>query len=194
MAKADVIDVQELFHSLRGDEASAIVAYQKLYKQFAPKILRAAKKFLYEDEMAEDLVQEVFIAIWQKREQLQHVENLEPYLFGIVKRQAAKAITNKLRLDAARIEFAERVILSEDDGAKAFYESKLEEIVNEMPEQRRKIFRMAKIEGMSYEAIAQKLNISIHTVNHNITKALKFVDERKQNLIVLIILGSMFGD
>jgi RNA polymerase sigma-70 factor (ECF subfamily) len=194
MENKSVSDVQELLRLLQGDEANAMLAYQKLYDTFAIKILRAANKFLRDEVMAEDLVQDVFLSIWQKRQQLQHVENLEPYLYGIVKKLAARSITNKLRFDVARIEFTERVKLAEDDGAKAFYEAKLQEIVNEMPEQRRTIFRLAKIDGLSYEAIAQKLGISIHTVNHNITKALQFVNERKHDIITLVIMGSLFGD
>jgi RNA polymerase sigma-70 factor (family 1) len=194
MENKSISDLQELLRLLQGDEANAMLAYQKLYDRFAIKVLRAANKFLRDEEMAEDLVQDVFLSIWQKRQQLQHVENLEPYLYGIVKKLAARSITNKLRFDVARIEFTERVKLAEDDGAKAFYEAKLQEIVNEMPEQRRTIFRLAKIEGLSYEAIAQKLNISVHTVNHNITKALQFVNERKHDIITFVIMGSLFRD
>jgi RNA polymerase sigma-70 factor (family 1) len=194
MENRSVPDVQELLRLLTTDESNAMIAYRRLYDHFSPRILRAANKFLRDEEMAEDLVQDVFLSIWQKRQQLRHVENIEPYLYGIVKKQAAKSITNKLRFDAARIEFTERIILAEDDGAKALYESKLNEIVNELPEQRRTIFRLAKIEGLSYEAIAQKLNISVHTVNHNITKALKFLHDRKHDIITLVILHSMFGD
>lgn len=187
-------DVQELLRLLAEHESSAMMAYKKLYDHFAPRILRSANKFLHDEVIAEDLVQEVFLSIWEKRLHLQHVENIEPYLYGMVKKQAAKSITNKLRLDAARIEFTERIILAEDDEAKALYERKLNEIVNELPEQRRTIFRLAKIEGLSYEAIALKLNISVHTVNHNITKALKFLHERKHDIILFVILHSMFGD
>lgn len=186
-------NMNELLLLLRQDEATALRAYREVYNRYAPKILRATLKFLRKDELAEDLVQEVFLMVWQKRDQLQHVENFELYLYGIVKRQAARIITNKLRFDAARIEFSERNMSSEGEDERQIYRAALDQMLEELPEQRRTIFRLAKFEGMSYEAIAKHLNISIHTVNHNITQALKFMDGRKRDLLSLLIASSVFS-
>jgi RNA polymerase sigma-70 factor (family 1) len=173
---------------LAGEEKVAYEVFKDLYEEYAESIYIAARQFLKSSELAKDLVQDIFTSIWLRRTQLEGVDNLESYLFGIAKNMACDLIKKTLKAEIARQEFTALMEGNNANGTEK-YELHLEKIVEQLPSKRKQIFRMAKIEGLKYEVIAERLKISIHTVNHNITEALKFINERKHDAITVIFLG-----
>jgi RNA polymerase sigma-70 factor (family 1) len=188
MKKIGKYSREEALVLLAGDEKVAYEVFKELYEEYAESIYIAARQFLKSSELAKDLVQEIFTSIWLRRTQLDGVSNLESYLFGIAKNMACDLIKKTLKAELARQEFTARMEGNNANGTER-YERHLEEIVEQLPSKRKQIFRMAKIEGLKYEVIAERLKISIHTVNHNITEALKFINERKRDAITVIFLA-----
>lgn len=178
---------EEALTLLAGEERVAYQVFKELYDEYAESIYVAAKQFLKSPEMAKDLVQEIFTAIWQRRTQLNSVNNFESYLYGMAKNMAYDLIKKALKAELARLEFTAWMEVN-DTRSSEKYEHQLEEIVEQLPSKRKQIFRMAKIEGLKYEVIAERLKISTHTVNHNITQALKFIHERKHDVITVVVI------
>lgn len=173
---------------LAGEEKVAYQIFKHVYDDYAASIYIAARQFLKSPDMAKDLVQDIFTSIWLRRTQLYAVNNFESYLFGIAKNMACDMIKKALKAELAGYEFTAWVEANHN-ASNEKYEHQLNEIVEQLPTKRKQIFRMAKIEGLKYEVIAERLKISTHTVNHNITQALKFINERKHDVITVVVLA-----
>lgn len=186
---------EEALALLAGEEKVAYQVFKELYDEHAESIYVAARQFLKSSEMAKDLVQEVFTAIWLRRTQLANINNFESYLYGMAKNMACDLIKKALKHELARQEFTALMEVS-DNRAIEKYGHQLEEIVEQLPSKRKEIFRMAKIEGLKYDVIAERLKISTHTVNHNITQALKFIHEHKHDVttVVALIAAYLFNN
>lgn len=190
MEKSDrILNLNNTLKILAGEEKLALIAFEELYDQHAPHIYHAATKFLKSDELVKDIVQDVFAVIWEKRQQLAHVENFEFYLYGVVKKMAYSVIKKKVREELARKEHA--VISSFGENPyKEKYAEHLEKIMGELPPERRQVMHLVKNEGLKYKVVAERLNISVNMVGFHVHKALEFIDERKQDLTTFIFLAS----
>jgi RNA polymerase sigma-70 factor (family 1) len=173
--------------ALAGEEKAAIVAFKKLYDQYYPGLFIAAKKFLKSADMAEDVVQEVFLAIWDRRTKLTHVNQFDLYLYRIAKNKVSELVIAQLKSNALRQEYAARMKVADDGEYKEQRLQQIENLVQAMPKKRKEIFILAKLEGLRYDAIARRLNISLGVVQHTVTKALKFINDRKHDVISLIV-------
>lgn len=173
---------------LAGEERLALIAFEELYDQHAPHIYHAATRFLKSDELVKDIVQDVFAVIWEKRQQLEHVENFELYLYGVTKKMAYSVIKKRVKEELARKEHA---VISSFGGNpyKEKYAEQLEKLMDELPPERRRVIHLVKIDGLKYEVVAARLNISVNMVCFHIHKGLKFINDRKQDLTTFIFLA-----
>jgi RNA polymerase sigma-70 factor (family 1) len=187
MKKIDSHNLNDILSILAGEEKAAIVAFKKLYDQYYPGLFIATKKFLKSAEMAEDVVQEVFLAIWDRRTKLTHVNQFDLYLYRIAKNKVSELVIEQLKNNAARQEYAAQVKVPDDGEYKEQCLQQIEKLVQAMPKKKKEIFTLAKLEGFRYEAIAKRLNISLSVVQHTVTKALKFINDRKHDVISVIV-------
>lgn len=181
-------DLNQILRSLAAEETLALIAFRQLYDCFSLRIYQSSKKILRSETMAKDIVQEVFISIWQRRKELSHIISIESYLFGVARNRAMAMITSNLKNDSARKEYVERMLADDGSLYKEQCEHTLNRLVDALPTKRQEIFRLAKYHGMKHEAIASQLNISVNTVQHAISKALKFIHERKDAIGVLLMI------
>lgn len=186
--KKESYNLDQVLRSLAEEETSALIAFRQLYDCFSLRVYQSAKKILHSEAMAKDIVQEVFISIWQRRKELSHIINIESYLFGVARNRAMAMITSNLKNDSVRKEYVERILADDGSLYKEQCEHTLNRLVDALPTKRQQIFRLAKYDGMKHEAIASHLNISVNTVQHAISKALKFIHERKDAIGVLLLI------
>ena len=132
-----------------------------------------ALRLLGNTDEAEDVVQETFAAIWEKRETLHQIESIKSYLYTAVRNNCLMKLRTKKEFDNVE----ELQLVDEDTGEEAIYraelEAKLWKMIDELPERQREIFLMAKRDGMPYKEIAEKTGLSVKTVENNVTRALK---------------------
>ncbi len=156
-------------------------AYQELFEKYAPKIYYFSLSYLKNEADAEELVQDVFLKVWEKREILNASQNIKAYIFKI----AINTIYDFIRRKNIEKAF--------DDFARANYDkssnstwhkvifndmlSNLSELVVQMPEQRRRVFQLSKREGLTNDEIAKKLDISKRTVENQLYRAIAFLKE-----------------
>jgi RNA polymerase sigma-70 factor (ECF subfamily) len=154
-----------------------LLAFNTLYKFYSGRLYRFALGYLKSEEEAEELVQEVFTKIWEKRANLKEELSFKSFLFTIA-------------FNIIRKHFRTKVYLSEyfktgksDDidiqtSQKITYDSLyqyISELVNRLPNRRKEIFIKSRFEGHSVKEIAQELQISHKTVENQLTAALKFI-------------------
>jgi len=154
-------------------------AFRHIYDRYYYSVARVGMKYLQDIKLTEDLVQEIFSAIWANRTQFTGVEQFQFYLYAMVKNRALKYLKSIARESAARLEF-NRSKPEGDNNIDRYlndkeYAALIENAVENLPEQRKKIFRLARYEGLSHYDIAQRLQLSPQTVSNQMATALKTI-------------------
>jgi RNA polymerase sigma-70 factor, ECF subfamily len=153
-------------------------AFEALFRKFQPGLVRFAYIHLRSQEDAREVVQEVFINIWDKRGQLQFDAELKYYLFRAVK-NACLNLIKKRRLDTVSLEegmtAAEELTKDEHDTQHRFKSVMAQ--IEQLPEMCREIFLMSRMEGLSHKEIAEILEIAPKTVENQIGIGLKKIRE-----------------
>lgn len=157
-------------------------ALQELFNAYYPQLVAFASRLLSENDVAEDVVQDVFLSIWRNRERTQFSkENISPYLFGAVR----KGATSRLRHAQVEKRWETRVLRGESDTsitrpAAADEQARFNEIVSaarlvvdELPPRCRQAFLLRRQHGLSYAEIAQVMSIAPKTVEVQIGAALR---------------------
>jgi RNA polymerase sigma-70 factor, ECF subfamily len=161
-----------------GNASDIKTAFEALFRKMQPGLVRFAYIHLRDVEDAREVVQEVFINIWDKREQLNFEEELKYYLFRSVKNGCLNFI-KKRRLDTVSLE--EGLTAAEDardDGQDTEQRFKAVMVqINQLPEMCREIFLMSRMEGLSHKEIAEILEIAPKTVENQIGIGLKKIRE-----------------
>jgi len=182
------LDDKELIEALKKGD---VKAFDEVYYRYTKKLFIFSLKFLKDRQEAEDLIQKVFITIWERRDHLNPDKSFEGYLFRIVRNE----IYDLLKLRIIREHYCNYILndseLDPDDLEKKKMIERIFELVDHLPEKRAKIFRMSKEKGLTYKEIAEQLNISENTVDTQIRHSLNYL--RKEMLrfqkIVLIFFN-----
>ena len=152
-------------------------AFRQLFDLYHLDIYGYSISLLKSKEAAEENVQDVFMKVWQHRENLNPEQSFKAYIFTIARNQAFNSL-NKAANDALLKEaiFYESQ-KSHDYGDYSIREADCKklrkEAMEQLPPKRKKIFKMSRKKGMSYEEISQELGISINTVRNQMSKALE---------------------
>ena len=170
-----------------------LLAFNILYKEYSGRLYRFALGYLKAETEAEELVQEVFMIIWEKRADLKHELSFKSFLFTI----AFNIIRKHFRTKAYQAKFFKSTISAEMEiqtSQAPTYDSLIftfiNELVNKLPERRKAIFIKSRFEGLRIKEIAEELKISTKTVENQLTDALKFIrtNLNRENLPALLFL------
>lgn len=168
---------------------SDVWAYEKLFDEYAPRLFHFSMGYLGSHQLSEEIVQDVFLKIWEKRKEIKAEESFKSYLFTIAFNLIRKYFLKKSREEKYKQLFAEEFLLnSEGVDEKMAYEELLllvDKTIDLLPERRREIFILSRKEGLSIAEIAEKLDISPKTVKNQLTDAIQFIRgeiKNKQNL------------
>lgn len=150
--------------------AGDVNAFNKLFRLYWDNIYSIAFSITKSKVVAEEIVQDVFLKVWLKREQLAEVKNFDNYLFII----ARNHIYNQLRAKA--VQFSEADVEVSETPEKQLYLKETVQIITEavkrLPKQQRIIFELSRNEGLDHAAIANRLKLSRLTVKTHMNKAL----------------------
>jgi RNA polymerase sigma-70 factor (ECF subfamily) len=167
-----------------------LVAFNTLFKEYSGRLYRFAFGYLKSEPEAEELVQEVFTIIWEKRADLKKELSFKQFLFTI----AFNIIKKHFRTKAYLSEYLKTGISDDMDmqtSQKITYDSLhqyITELVNQLPLRRKEIFIKSRFEGHSIKEIAEDMKISHKTVENQLTDALKFIRTNLNMENILVIL------
>lgn len=183
------MDESNFLKQLKAGNKNAI---NELYAQYGGRLYRFAFGYLKSDEDARDVVQEVFIRLWNSREALKEKNNPEAFLFNIARNTIISAFRKKMS-EKEYLEYLRfRVVKNSADTEKqvdyTLLAEKVRRLIGELPEQRQRIYLLSKEKGLSNKAIAEELQISVKTVEDHMTKALRFLKENLKEYGFLTIL------
>lgn len=165
-------------------------AFDALFVEYYPKVLQFVIRFCHDKSDAENIVQELFMELWIKRERFLKIENLDNYLFISARNAAIHCVKQSLVCsDEKSACNVQSNYISGD--MKLCYEELYSFIMSEidaMPEQRRRVFVMSRVDGLNNSEIAERLCISKRTVETHISLAL---EQLKKLLPIIGLLSIM---
>jgi RNA polymerase sigma-70 factor (ECF subfamily) len=160
-----------------GDKSSFDILFRKYYSQ----LVRFAMGYMHDGPAAEEIVQDLFVRIWESAQRIEIETSILAYLYSSVRNQALNCIKHEnvkkkyeqeqvTMLDSYKDDFEEKVNVK-------FFRQMLTSAVGDLPEKCREIFEMAKFEGLTYDEIADYLQVSAKTVENQMGIALKKIRE-----------------
>ena len=188
MHRPKVYDEEAIINKLKeGDEAS----FKCLFDRYRNELFTYCLRITKEKSMAEEIVQDVFMIVWQKREELQSQLQIRPYLYTITQNLSfnfLKKATNDAKMK--RQVFYESQKEFRQDWIVDFHDTKdlIEHAITQMPSRQREIFSLSRNDNKSHDEIARELHISKNTVKDQIFKALKAIKHYLQANQLLFLL------
>ena len=164
--------------------------FEKVFHTYYKALVVYAKTILKDMDEAEDIVQQVFINLWEKRESLEIYTSLRAMLY----RSVHNACLNKIKQQAVRSKYAsdaqhqlQKVATDESIQQKELQKS-IEEALKTLPEQCGRIFKMSRFDQLKYQEIADELGLSVKTVENQMGKALKIMKEQLKDYLPIVVL------
>ncbi|MCZ8216635.1 MAG: RNA polymerase sigma-70 factor [Cyclobacteriaceae bacterium] len=142
------------------------------FRELFRPLCQYAFLFCKDKEESKEIVQEVFIKIWEQRDQVQIQQLLKSYLYRAVKNQTLNRIRDGRKIRTTN-EMPFQLPLEEDEPQHAFSDQEIHEAIQQLPNQCRLVFQMKRLEGLSYKEISQRLTLSEKTIENQMGIALK---------------------
>ena len=158
--------------------------FEILFKNNFKDLCRFANRYIKDTETAREIVQDAFVSLWEKRESIDINLNLRSYLMTSVKNKSLNYIRdNKKFIGLPEIENYDIESESFDHLESEELNEKIEAAISELPEKCRKIFTLSRYENLKYQEIAEKLQISVKTVEAQVSKALQHMRSKLSEYI-----------
>ena len=179
----------ELVKSLKKGD---LFAFDEFFLKYSKKLYYFANSYLGSKEDAEELVQEVFLLVWDKRKGLKEHLSLNAFLYTVTYNAIRKYFRKKAREKKYLDKYLEDYDWKYNDTVTDIEYRNLQELVNKeiekLPEKRKLIFQLSRQKGLTNTEIAKYLNISKKTVENQIYSALKFLREQIKKETILTLL------
>lgn len=163
-------------------------AFELLFLYYQPKLVHFLAGFIKDNELARDMAQDIFLSIWNGREKLSEVNSFQAYIYKMAKNFICNHYDHIIVNEKFVAEQLAKPSLSENTEEQIFanqLQCMIDIAVSQMPPQRKQIYTMSRIEGLSNSEIAEKLNINKRTVENHLTAAL--ADLRKVVKICIML-------
>ena len=171
-------------------------SFKVLYQKYAPKLYGFSKRYLNSNDEAEEIVQEVFLRIWEKKQNIDENQSFSSYIIQAAKHRIFNGFRKKVN-EQAYLDFlihADQSMTNFTDMEIDYREikQKAENAISTMPPKRQEIFRLSREKGLKNKEIAEKLQISIKTVENQMGQALKFLREELSDYQSIILIFLLF--
>jgi len=191
----------ELFNQFKKGDQKAL---ESLFYVYFPRLNDFAKNIVKDDLISQDIVQEVFVKVWEKRSEIESI-HFEAFLFRLVRNRCIdyikhlKVVSNRMQdfqissryEELYRVDFIgnQPYVLIEKE-----LKEKIEKTIQNLPDRCREVFVMSRMNGMKNKEIAEELNINIKNVERHLKRALQsfrkeFSEEFPLALIFLVLAG-----
>jgi RNA polymerase sigma-70 factor (family 1) len=180
---------EELMQEIKVDN---MLAFDVLYKRYSSRIFKFANSILKSDEDARNILQDAFLNLWKNRLQVEKNASIKYYIFTITYNSSISVIRKKAR----ESEFMDHLKSIQELNEPSInlemeyreLSDKLNNIVDHLPQRQKEVYLLHKEEGLKYQEIADKLNISINTVENHMVRALKTIREQLDNFSLVAML------
>ena len=173
--------------------------FEEIYLRYFPRLLRFAREYVLTEEDAENIIQDVFMILWERRSDLKIHISLTSYLFVLIKNRCIDYLRREKQAETGRKKMQDRFDMERQMKLYSlealdpvfFTDSNIEGIitraVDSLPPRCREIFILSKINGKKYKEIADELSISVSTVENQMRIALRKLREQLKDYLPLFL-------
>ena len=155
-------------------------AFTAIFYHYRGKLYHYIFTITFSREVAEDTVHDVFLKIWTNREKLANIENMNAYLYRVCHNEAISGLRRmaKETLILAELQHEGIPLLPDvDPASQREIRASIQQAVNKLSPQQRKIFLLSRQDGLKHKQIAEQLGVSINTIKTHLGQALRFLRE-----------------
>lgn len=167
---------------IRGLNRGEAEAFEEIYRYYYPRLGQFALRYVHSKQVAEDVVHQVFFAVWKNRTRLEPKGTLRSYLYTAVRNQALKYLDKENNRQHVELgghpELQTWEVNREEHIEYKEFSRAVQAAVGQLPERRRHIFLMHREDGLTYREIAEVLGISVKTVETQMRRSLKFLQHK----------------
>jgi len=167
-------------------------AFEKLFREYFTPLMAFSRRILGDEDDAREVVHQVFIKLWERGSEIDLSTSLKSYLFTAVNNRSLNVIRDRKKFSSEEV--PERV--GEWDVSAELEAMELEEkirgVIDSLPEKCREIFELNRFKGLKYGEIASQLNISVKTVENQMSKALKILREQLAKYLTILLWLILF--
>lgn len=177
-----ITETKKLVRQLRKGNVSA---FNLIFKNYNQKVFNFCSQLLKKQQDAEEVTQEVFIALWQNREKIALNTSLSGYIYSIARNQIYNIYRKSFYVQAyiayLNANEKEPQLFTEDEVLYNELNQFLNETIEDLPPKRKEVFKLSRFDGLTYKEIAERMKISENTVDVQIRKALGFLRNAIEN-------------
>lgn len=170
------------------------MAFELIFHRSKGKLKGFLKNVLPHDEDEESILQEIYLKLWSNKKSIKADKNFETYLFAIARNMVIDVMRKRFHKQKYLEDLYRQLKEGHENGldtlARVEYtelEQKIFELISKLPEKRQIIFKLNRIDGLTYNQIAERLVISENTVDSQIRKALVFLRTEMKNIVTLML-------
>lgn len=165
---------------------------EKLFHEHFTPLVYFAQKYLGDLDASKDIVHNVFVKIWENRHEFEFEKPAKSYLFTAVYNRSMNAIRDNKKFSNSDNDDVHTAILEQGEFSDTMevseLEGKINSVIESLPEKCKQIFKLNRFEGKKYAEIADELNISVKTVEAQMSKALKVLKQELKDYIYVFML------
>jgi len=172
---------EELLAQIASSEQKA---FDVLFERYRNRLYAYLLKVTKSRETSEELVLDVFLKIWQGRSLLNEIDNFEAFLFRIARNKALDFLRWNQKRQTVQIELCNRMpeeLTTEDADNQLLLhhaEAAIQYAIKQLSPQRKQVFKLSREHGLTYEQIAERMQISSHTVRNHLAASLQFIRQQ----------------
>jgi len=183
MSDTEIINDQVLEGLKKRIAESDQQAFRILFDSYSSKLIEFALSMVKLRDAATEIVDEVFVRIWQQRQRIVSIQNLKVYLYTATKNTALNYISKKAKEQVIEpFDFINIQLRDSESPEQQMITSeifkKIKIVVNELPPRCKMIFKLVREDGLKYKEVAEILNISVNTVDAQMVIAVKRISEK----------------
>jgi len=166
------------------------VSFEKLFNHYCQALINFSRRYVWDKQIAENIVQDIFVKVWINRSNLDPSKSIKSYLFTSVKNESLKYLRH-LDVERRGIEIIDESGIEENNPVrnldKAELEKNIQHAISNLPEKCREIFSMNRFGNLKYAEIAEILDISVKTVETQMGRALKKLRESLKPFLMILL-------
>lgn len=165
-------------------------AFKELFDFYYASLCVYSLKYCNSFQLAEDIVQELFVKFWDEKIYMKLDGAIGPYLFKAVRNNTLQVIKNRLKYRFEEIDHQVSVLMAEEEVNEASFEENKRKLYNEieaLPEKSKEVFIAIVLKNMKYKDVAVLLGVSVNTVKTHYSRALKKLRSSLDILVVMLL-------
>lgn len=180
-------ELDDILTRLRANDKSIL---KELFQTYYTSVCSTIHRFIRDRNLVEDLAQEVFLRFWEKRQKINITSSVKAYLHRMAVNEALAHLRKNKRYSEE--EFTPDISSGEEAGAEEQYlyaelEGSIKAAIDSLPPKCRAVFQLSRYEELTYKEIAEKMDISVKTVENQMGKALKVLRQKLKSYLHIFL-------